>query len=27
VKSFSSQQNLLAKHEVKQMLLKGGFLR
>ena len=25
VKSFSSQQDLLAKHEVKQMLLKGGF--
>ncbi|MEB9739765.1 polysaccharide biosynthesis protein, partial [Bacillus cereus] len=27
VKSFSSQQDLLGKHEVKQMLLKGGFLR
>jgi len=27
VKSFSSQQDLLAKHEVKQMLLKGGFLQ
>ncbi len=25
VKSFSSQQDLLAKHEVKQMLLKEGF--